>query len=466
LVIRTVPAAAAATRPSVELAIAPAAELGGERLAADQVLDALALPHDVIAPAVDEDGGGARPRVVVGGHHETIRAHAHHRQHVARLDGCQGTVPGEEVAALADRPDDVDGPGGAGARRADRPDLLVRVVQGGADEVVHRGVDDHEPPHRTVLQVEHPGEERAGVADERPPGLDDDGEAEVARAVDERGTVLGGRRRPLLAVGDPEPAAHVEVAERDAAVAQAADQHPHARERVGEGREARELRADVAVDADDLEVREARRARVDLERGGDVDSELALLHPRRDVRMGLGVDVGVDPQGDGRAPPRGGGGLLEGVELRGGLDVEHEDAGGERPRHLVARLADTGEDDPARVGAGALGAEELAARDDVEAAALARERAQDRQGIVRLDGVADEVGKRRQGAVVGAVRVAQRGEAVDVRRRADLVGDPRERDVLAAERSIALREHVGAHDGVGLGAGPCQRIVAAPDGAL
>ena len=50
----------------------------------------------------------ARPRVVVRRHREAVGAGAHHRQQLAALDRRQLAVLREEVAALADRPDDVD----------------------------------------------------------------------------------------------------------------------------------------------------------------------------------------------------------------------------------------------------------------------------------------------------------------------------------------------------------------------
>jgi hypothetical protein len=85
--------------------------------------------------------------------------------------------------------------------------------------------------------------------------------------------------------------------------------------------------------------------------------------------MGLGIDVGIDAQAHPAPPPARAGDGGERLELADALDVEAEHAGSERLRHLGAGLADAGEDDPRRIAAGRQHPLELAAGDDVEAAA-------------------------------------------------------------------------------------------------
>jgi hypothetical protein len=80
----------------------------------------------------------------------------------------------------------------------------------------------------------------------------------------------------------------------------------------------------------------------------------------------------------------------ERLELADALDVEAEHVGVERLRHLGAGLADAGEDDPAGSPPAARHPLELAARDDVEAAAASGEPLQHRQVRVRLDRIADQ----------------------------------------------------------------------------
>ena len=134
-----------------------------------------------------------------------------------------------------------------------------------------------------------------------------------------------------------------------------------------------DLRADVAVDADHLDRRQLRRARERATRVSVGDAELVGAQARRDVGMRLRIDVGVDAQADARPPAGGLSDDAQQLELADAFDVEAEDAERERALHLRACLADAREDDPLRRAAGGEDALELAARDDVEAAAAARE---------------------------------------------------------------------------------------------
>jgi hypothetical protein len=85
--------------------------------------------------------------------------------------------------------------------------------------------------------------------------------------------------------------------------------------------------------------------------------------------MRAGVHVRVDADADGRAPATGPGHLVDDVQLGQALDVEAADARLERAADLGARLADAREHDLAGRAAGGQHALQLAARDDVEAAA-------------------------------------------------------------------------------------------------
>ncbi|VFS81346.1 Uncharacterised protein [Pseudomonas aeruginosa] len=66
--------------------------------------------------------------------------------------------------------------------------------------------------------------------------------------------VVAGQRRLFVAVAHPEAAAEVQVANADAFAGQAVDQPEQALEGVEEGLQLGQLRADVAVDADHLQV--------------------------------------------------------------------------------------------------------------------------------------------------------------------------------------------------------------------
>ena len=61
--------------------------------------------------------------------------------------------------------------------------IVVRLVERRADEIVHRGVDDDEGLGLAALHVEHAVTQDAGIADDQPARLEDERavEARVAR---------------------------------------------------------------------------------------------------------------------------------------------------------------------------------------------------------------------------------------------------------------------------------------------
>src|SRR5256885_5845733 len=120
--------------------------------------------------------------------------------------------------------------------------------------------------------------------------------------------------------------------------------------------------------------------------------------------------------------------------------------------HLVARLADAREDDLLRRHARAQRAVQLAARDDIGAGAHLGQRGNHPEIRVRLDRIANEMRDVLERVVVGGVAREQGGLRVDVGGRADGVGELRQRQHLAAELAVAIRE-VG-------GGGHVQEIVA------
>ena len=109
---------------------------------------------------------------------------------------------GEEVAALADGSDDIDDLGLAGYRLLQRSDLVVAFVKGGADEIVHRRIDDLEGLRGAALFVEHLGEENARIAHHESAGLEDDAKSERLEEWDEATRVFLDRER-LFILGYP-----------------------------------------------------------------------------------------------------------------------------------------------------------------------------------------------------------------------------------------------------------------------
>ena len=99
--------------------------------------------------AFDEDFGGAGAGVVVGGLGHAVGSGVEEEDEVSGFDRREDAVAGEEVSGLADGAYYIDDEGGGLPCRLFGwlfywDDLVVGVVEGGADEVVHGGVRDDE----------------------------------------------------------------------------------------------------------------------------------------------------------------------------------------------------------------------------------------------------------------------------------------------------------------------------------
>ncbi|MNZ26104.1 hypothetical protein D3C78_432870 [compost metagenome] len=294
----------------------------------------------------------------------------------------------------------------------------------------------------SVLEVFHLGQQHAGVGDDGAPGLEQQRQVAALDALAHGLDIVAGLRRLLVAVAHAESAAEVEMADRDAARGQAVDQRQQAVEGVEEGLQAGELGADVAVDAYHVQVRQGGGMGVDGFRFVDGDAELVFLEAGGDVGMGAGIHVGVHPQRHRGLHFHGRGHVLQALQLVARLDVEAVHAGFQGAAHVVAALADAGEDDAPGRAAGGEDAFQLAAGNDVEARPLARQQVQHAEVGVGLDRVADHARHAGQGVGIGLVAGLDMGAGVDVGGRAEPGGDIGQRYAFREQLTVAVSESV------------------------
>ncbi len=187
----------------------------------------------------------------------------------------------EEIRAFADGADDLPSPHIAGAR-ADRLHVVPGVVEGRPDQVVHRGVDDREVSSASRLEVENAREQHAGVADEIAAWLEQQALAAIAARALYCDPVGARVDRLGVAIADAEPAADVDVLERDAVGLDPVGQREELLGGLDADVEVGDLRADVAIDAAYLDVRQRCGAPVKV--GASVQATPNLLS-RRPVEM-------------------------------------------------------------------------------------------------------------------------------------------------------------------------------------
>ena len=129
------------------------------------------------------------------------------------------------------------------------------------------------------------------------------------------------RRLVILAIRNPKPAAEIDVLDRVPVGAQLAHELGEQRERIPKRRQIGDLAADMHVDASDLEARQLGGMGIDRARAAQRNPELVLRLAGRDLGVGLGIDVGIDPHRDmGDAALAGGD---RGEELELGLQLRH-----------------------------------------------------------------------------------------------------------------------------------------------
>src|SRR5262249_12988116 len=184
----------------------------------DEVVIGASLAADPPGSLLEHDLRAEGAGVVRRGHDPPVGAGEADRDQVATARERQCAREGEEVAAFAERTDEVD------LRLlalvapvfADERDRMLGAVQDGPEKVVHAAVADYYRLVSGLLDVEDPRHEGADRADQVPAGLEDERGSELVGDVRECprvGTEVG---CPAAVVGDAETAAGVEVTELDA----------------------------------------------------------------------------------------------------------------------------------------------------------------------------------------------------------------------------------------------------------
>ena len=205
-------------------------------------------------------------------------------------------------------------------------------VQRGADQIVHRGVDDDEVLGLARLHIDDAGNQNAGIADDHPPGLEHQRAAEIMRhPLDHRG--IGRRQRRRFAVGvigDAEAAAEIDVLDLVAVGAQRLHEIGKNPERGFHLAEISDLAADMHVGTGHLDARQPCREGIDFAGPFDRNAELVFGFSGGDLGVGAGIDVRIDAQRNPRRLARLDRELRQQFEFGLGLDVDAEDISRQR----------------------------------------------------------------------------------------------------------------------------------------
>ena len=389
--------------------------------------------------------------VVVARHRQAVRAGRGQRQHIARPELGQLDIPDQHVAGLAV----LAGDGDPLRRRLDGPvrdeRLVARLVHRRADVVRHAAIDrDVGRRSRHLLARAHGVERDAGARDDGPSRLHRQARLRQpfaleggAQRIDDDLGVLVGRGRGLVAqVLDGEAAAGAVLAQLQAVlVAHAGGEGDHRVVRRLIRRHLKDGRAQVAVEAKQLQVRVRQRLHHRLLRLPSFDSqaELGVEHARRRLRVRVGVDVGRDAQQHRLAFAERTGDAVQQRQLVEVIDHDAAHARLDRLAQLPGRLVVAVEEGALHGEAGGAGDCQLAAGDDVQPQPFLRHERCQPAPQVRLRGVGDGavLVTRSERLAIGAAGLTQLLLVEDVEGRAELL---RQVDgVTAAQGQVAVR---------------------------
>lgn len=246
-------------------------------------------------------------------------------------------------------------------------------------------------------------------------------------------------------VGDAEAAAEVDLGQFDAVLV--ADVLQQADDPVGGDLEAghvEDLRPDVRVDPDQLQTVELERPPHGLRRlpAGQRDAELLVLVGGGDELVGVRLDAHGDPDLDLLPLAEGLGGVRDPHDLLEGVEHDPPDTGLDGPADLLDGLVVAVEGDALGGHPGGQRGGQFAAGAHVQVQPLLVQPPHDGPGQERLAGV-EHIGVRTERGAPGTRAGAEVVLVQDVGGRAELLGEPGDRDPRDGDHAV-----VAARDGL------------------
>src|SRR5947209_8122600 len=130
-------------------------------------------------------------RIVIGRHHESVRARAHNSQQIVFMQFWHLAIECKKIARFAYWPDDVDllrltlirtlTLARARARLFHWHNFVIAVVQRRSNQVVHSSIDDRKFLPLRFFDVTHACQKHAGISNKKTTRLNEDPNAKVAQ---------------------------------------------------------------------------------------------------------------------------------------------------------------------------------------------------------------------------------------------------------------------------------------------
>jgi len=209
----------------------------------------------------------------------------------------------------------------------DGPDMVERVVERRADEIVHPGVHDHKLLHVGLFDIDHPVARIPLLAAIKTSGFEDEPAFSFFEDRQDLPRELFRGLGILVTIDRAQAAAQVQEFDPGPGRFQFVDEFHDLLERFDERFAGLDLGTDVHMDSRDLGVGEALRALEDLTGFLEIDAELGLGFSGRDVFVRVRVDVGIDPDRNVHMLSHLLGDRIDLLELGHGFHIKKEGSG-------------------------------------------------------------------------------------------------------------------------------------------
>ena len=380
----------------------------------------------LVSSLLTEHGSGEGAAVVGGCHDFTVGSGGAESDEVSTVGEGKVFVLAEDIAAFADRANDIIGRCGSLVSRGDVLREVVSIVERGADEVREAGIDDEELLGVPLFHIEHTGNEAATLCHDATSEfkvqllvftqVQMTGEKVEVVSEGRNGVGIGGN------IVNAESAADVDAGKRDALGAEFLLPFVDVFAEVAEGFRLGDLRADVIVHTHQFQVVQRFDEGDDLHEIFGRNAEFVLVESRGDFGVGVGIDVGIDAEGNACSDAERGGNRVDDFQFGCAFHVETTDARFQGETYLFVRLSHSGEHDFVGGKTGVQGSLHFATGHAVGTESFGCDELQDARICVRFDGIVNVK------AGVGFFcffqfieSLLKKGEVVEIERRFDVL---------------------------------------------
>src|SRR5688572_10269774 len=321
---------------------------------------------------------------------------------------------------------------------------MMRTIQSRAHQVVHSGIHDDKALAPLVLYEVHARQKNSGIAHNDSAGFENERQSQFPGGADDKLRIVQRRGCFFTVVGNAQTTTEIQVAEPNAFLPELRHKFSKTLDRLPVRAELCDLGTNVTRHAHDLDLGLLLQLEIELVSLLETNSKLMVPHPRRDIGVSTGIDVGICAQGDSSTFARLARCLYNQIRFSGRFHVEEEDIGLEPMADFVNGLARTIKYNLLAGTTGSQHSKQLPARYNLEAGTPRGKLANDTEVGVRLNGIAKQVRNLLKRITEDLHLTVHRRLAVNINRRADFAGNLVQRNAFTMQAPVDVVEKMHA----------------------